>query len=114
MTKFFSSKSIITIITLIFVLILSLNLSGTLSAQNSNRAFIDFLKPYVNTEISSASQRGNISSYNDIAILKEVGVDYIIVETKPSQSGPTTTEVISLHSIYSITLGDKPQIRFNR
>jgi hypothetical protein len=113
MTKFFSSRSIIAIIALLFVLILSLNLSGTLSAQNSNRAFIDFLKPYVNTEISSASQRGNSSSYNDIAILKEVGVDYIIVEIKPA-SGSSSTEVISLHSIYSITLGDKPQIRFNR
>jgi hypothetical protein len=113
MTKFFPSKSIIAIITLLIMLILSLNLSGTLSAQNSNRAFIDFLKPYINKEISSSSQRGNISSYNDIAILKEVGVDYIIVEIKPA-SGSTSTEVISLHSIYGITIGDKPEIRFNR
>jgi hypothetical protein len=113
MARFYSSKIIGIIVVLLIIFALSLNSSRELIAQNSNRTFIDFMKSYVNTEISIASRLGD-GSNKDLALLKEVGSDYIIVDIKPVQLRSASTEVIALHSIYSITLGDIPQIHLNR
>jgi len=114
MPKIFSMRNIIVLVIILLIFSLSLNFSRELRAQNVNKTFVDFMKPYVNAEISISSSRGIQVGYNGSAILREIGSDYIIVEIRSSQFDPSSTEVIALNSIYSMTLGEKPQIHFNR
>jgi hypothetical protein len=67
------------------------------NAQSQHGTFIDLLKPYVNKEVIIGPSSG--SKQNPL-ILKEIGVDYILVETPQG-----VTHAISVSSISSLTLG---------
>lgn len=85
---------------------LFLNAGSELNAQGSQQTLLDILKPFINKEIKIAYRVG---AMDEPATLKEVGIDYVVVESRR-----TPAQAIPLHAINSIVLGDVPQIRFGR
>jgi hypothetical protein len=76
------------------------------NAQSPHGTFNELLRPYVNKEITVSGPPGR---FYDSMILREVGFDYVLIES------PTgLTQAIPLTSIYTLTFGgDRPQIHMN-
>jgi hypothetical protein len=84
---------------------LATNIGPMVNAQSSHGTFIDLLKPYLNKQVRIAGPPGRSFSPS---FLKEVGVDYILLDTPGG-----LTQAIPLYSIYSVTLVETPEIHLS-
>lgn len=92
-----AQKALFLVLTCMIIAGLIISIVPRVSAQSQHGTFIDLLKPYANKEVTIGAPSGG---HNAPFILKEIGVDYILVETPQG-----VTHAISISSISSLTLG---------
>lgn len=105
MRNLVASKVLFIVLACVILAGLIISIGPTVNAQSPHGTFIDLLKPYMNKQVTVAGPPGRSFSPS---FLKEVGVDYILLDTPKG-----LTQAIPLYSIYSVTLGENPEIHLS-
>lgn len=105
MRIFPAPRVLFTVLTCMILAGIVMNFGPTVNAQSPHGTFVDLLKPYLTKQVTIAGPPGRSFSPS---FLKEVGVDYILLDTPRG-----LTQAIPLYSIYSVTLGETPEIHLS-